>query len=825
MKKKIVFNLIILVLISTLSSIDQTFTIDQPTLTGIRDAALSSTSEPFIHYLWNESQDSREYTPEEIQLLGNRYYADYFNFEDMALNAFKGIVDTVSFGNQMSAAIDSILAFNVANFTISIFDPVADSAGYYAIHDTLPSWGSNGKYNGNLTPYRRGRHLSYGLNFFAFAVDMAYYYMDAPQRDIALAKIDSLATWTYDNILDPINWSNGRWSFDVGWCEIEHSQNTGVMPKIGSQSSNRLLLSSGMGYCYLVASSYDELDDIVRQQFKSDTPYPENTSFFGLNDYYVTKSGMYTGGITYQSRALYLSPLFFTALNRKRGINLYDENNEWNCDLVSKMVKQTLRRIDPQFHHLNQEDDWRKQDHSIEIEHCLIPYYYNSDESITNQDIEWYITKLRVKINGYPSQWFEHDQSNQFVAVMGYNYNRNLTVNHSIPELLANVNYSDGELSVLRPELTTLDFNSDGNITTPQLFVNHENSITTYHPDDDKTHFQLYYGGEYFIIDTGYMPWLSPFGRGLDWHSSAYSKNRIIINPDSSETYENAGGGVVVGEYKDLEEVWYYPNSTNTTINYKGPRSYYGISEYNQEIDPANKLYLLENENFSHLKIHVTDPNPEGRFDSGIENPCDVYRNFYMIDNNYYIIYDEIVNQSNHENKYRNQIHLNNTDDPNVSIIIDPNNIGCDNMFTEDINGKFLHGILGAVNEFTTYFDDQNMPLGWVPDTITGNSVIDWDYHSRLRITSKYEMEDAKFLTLLIPSEDSNNPINNNIISGSGYYGVRYDLDINDSYETYTAVMSPSIGSIYFGDGEPLFKQMRISSCLKLIMILQTLIN
>ena len=38
MKRKLVFILIMLMLISTLFSVDQTFTIDQQTLTGIRDA-------------------------------------------------------------------------------------------------------------------------------------------------------------------------------------------------------------------------------------------------------------------------------------------------------------------------------------------------------------------------------------------------------------------------------------------------------------------------------------------------------------------------------------------------------------------------------------------------------------------------------------------------------------------------------------------------------------------------------------------------------------------------------------------------------------------
>ena len=222
MKRKIFVIIIVLFASLLLADADSTFTINQPILEGIRDACpllQSNSTEEFIWYLWDESQTTREYTAEEILMLGDRYYVDYFSFEDMALNAFKGVVDYSQYYLLMGNAIDSILAFNVANFKLSIFDSTLTNSNQYAQYDTgyqgnTYNW--NDGLQKNLTPYMRGRHLAYGLNFFAFTVDMAYYYMSSGQQATAIAKVDSLADWAYETFFAYYYDSNYD---DPGWEE------------------------------------------------------------------------------------------------------------------------------------------------------------------------------------------------------------------------------------------------------------------------------------------------------------------------------------------------------------------------------------------------------------------------------------------------------------------------------------------------------------------------------------------------------------------------------------------------------------------------------
>ena len=774
MKRKIFVIIIVLFASLLLADADSTFTINQPILEGIRDACpllQSNSTEEFIWYLWDESQTTREYTAEEILMLGDRYYVDYFSFEDMALNAFKGVVDYSQYYLLMGNAIDSILAFNVANFKLSIFDSTLTNSNQYAQYDTgyqgnTYNW--NDGLQKNLTPYMRGRHLAYGLNFFAFTVDMAYYYMSSGQQATAIAKVDSLADWAYETFFAYYYDSNYD---DPGWEEewddgILYDQ-SGLLPNIGLQTANRMLVVSGIGYCSILAGNTDLIDDFVLNEFDSSFPIPSGSSFYGMKDYYVTNSGMYSTGLTYQNRALYLSPLFFTALARKNPTM----DNLWNSDLISGIVKQTLRRIDPQLHHLIQEDDYRETVHDKQIEQGLIQYYYNNtSDSDTRGDIGWYITRLKENAGGYPDQWEQHDFMNDFVAVMCYNPSVSFAENDIIPPYLANGSYLDEELSILRPETTLADLTINGINTTPQLFVSHENSYVTNHWNYEKTGFQLFYGGEYFIIDSGYAWWIDGSAVGTNWTHSAYSKNLIIINPDSTGSWVGSEN-TYHAEYDVLDDL-----EANLIVNRKDPDSFQSVADPSYIADPANRLFHIDNNEIEHLKVGVHYDNAIGAFFSGTEYPCEVYRNYYMLDDNYYMIYDETDNTTIYLNKYRNQIHLNNTGDTNNNITI-TQNASYPNMFTEQINGKYLHGILGASNAFKVYFDDQNLPLAWssIPDV----------FHSRLRITSENPTINEQFFTLLIPSESSTNPIDS-IFTGAGQYAAKYSL--NTGYNCYAAV-------------------------------------
>jgi hypothetical protein len=80
--KKTLLVLICCLITFTLSAVDQTFTISSSTLQGIRNVCLadpSETEDPLIWLYYHETRETRELTPEEIEELGDRYYADPFD--------------------------------------------------------------------------------------------------------------------------------------------------------------------------------------------------------------------------------------------------------------------------------------------------------------------------------------------------------------------------------------------------------------------------------------------------------------------------------------------------------------------------------------------------------------------------------------------------------------------------------------------------------------------------------------------------------------------------------------------------------------------------
>lgn len=245
--------------------------------------------------------------------------------------------------------------------------------------DSDPAWYS-------LDAYSRGRELSYNLMFLSYMIDMLYYAHDvsdttaAAQMDVILTKFNTHLQWIRtsffadnQNAWNALGWEKSQGlSYPLGICyddfPAKDNGDAYRMPMIGNDV-NRYILICGLGYGAIITGEHNpgninfnnpgSLINFVKREFVSDTEYPEGSGCYGMNDYLVTKTGMFIAGITYQNRVLYLTPLFLTALNRVHGINLYNSSNAWNCDLVPKMVKNVLVRIDPELQHILQEDDWR----------------------------------------------------------------------------------------------------------------------------------------------------------------------------------------------------------------------------------------------------------------------------------------------------------------------------------------------------------------------------------------------------------------------------------------------------------------------------------
>jgi hypothetical protein len=668
--------------------------------------------------------------------------------------------------------------FNWEEFKLKIYNPEYNNAEEY-----------------ELSAYQRGLHMAYGMNFIAFMSDMGYYYMSLDQRDMIVDSLNTLVDWAIDEI-----YNNNGWYEPAGWCLSNYSNE--LLPRIGA-ASFRLINISGIGYlCILTGeeiNSNNRLNNFVMQQFWSTHNYPAGTDLHGFSDYGVTNSGMYTGGLTYANRAIYLTSLFFTALYRKTGFNI------WDTDFMNEWMNQVMMRIDPQFCHFTQKDDFRHRLglDQYKIEKGLLPFFYNNTNNPElRKAIRWYIHRVKDNNSGnYPKETNEHN-TESFEVVICFNPSTINTMPISndsyFPLYLEQGSYSNKELTILRPQSSPTNIvNLDGNyvLDIPYLIVNHENSFNHGHYNNEKTHYQLFYKGRYLIIDTGYKTWYnSNWGRTLEWFKSPYSKNLIIINPDSTYIDESD----YVGEFAELTE-WcipnpdYYDDYPLVPLNPKDPIGYTDNFSYETEddiVNPAQRHFLVKNAQMVHLKISVIYDNKMPDI-TGDEYPCEVFRNFYMINNNYFIIYDNIINSENNLNKYRNQIHFN----PNSNEIFNSN---YNSIFTSSVNNVNLFGAMGASNSFYTNYESRDqyygsdfytgLPLGWTGATNAN--------HSRFRVTSTGVHE--KFLTILIPSENSTNPIAYAETSFQNHYSAIIDFDTSDEYKIYTGVKDQSNDYFWF---------------------------
>lgn len=631
-------------------SISRTMTIDPVQLNSIRLAATQAGYDPLIQQYWNQySQTTRDEEPD--LMLGDRSFTNTFGLETRAIRLYSRIISNASPSAGGDYSINSIRDY-LYNFPWETYQralhhpEIPDNVPQTPIAgETIPSdWDTSTTDSDpawyNLRSYNRARELSYNMLFLSFMVDMLYYAHDlsdvgsVAKMDTILAKLNSHIHWAYNNFFDYSNWTNLGWqktpttSHPMGmcydWVGNDETDNPYVMPSIGNDS-NRMIIVSGIGYGAIVTgilypnnvdfSNSGSLINFVKNEFKSDFELPAGTGNYGMNDYYITNSGMYHGGITYQNRVLYLSPMFFTALNRVYFINLYNSNNQWNCDIIPKMVKNVLVRIDPELQHITQEDDYRYDgvtqsggnnllyDHSRQIERGLLCYYYqNSDDYDTRNNVRWYVQRLLAKNGGivYPREVWENDFKSSFCVVISYDEDRiPIDSGASIPSYYANGTYSNSELTILRkPILSTAEFSSSRMLT-----VNHENSFTFSHRNDDKTAFQLYLDGKPIIIENGYAPAYNWY----KWFSSSFSQNVLLINPDLPT---NATSYRSEDEYLSIPYNQDSPDQGANIVK-QDPTSEMNIENWalypeNDEFyNPARKQYLFSNNHITHLNVAV----------------------------------------------------------------------------------------------------------------------------------------------------------------------------------------------------------------------------
>jgi len=833
----------------------RTYTINEETLHQIRKSAgriYNELGDEFITKYWDEyTCSTRDENPDLGFFQRDRAFTDSFGIEDKVIDVYIAVVDFENPTIDYTQQLDDIRTY-LYQFPWEIYQNALKNQDYYPTVEPIPSAVPNGwdieppnNVTGEdeawwqLSDYQRAREMSFNLILMSYIVDMLYYAHDRTdpttdeyiQFESILAHLQAHLLWIHETFfgygLDQTNnWDTRGWNVidkytmddsvteiaPKGMCDDDNGPGGGVsLPQLSiSNSNSRFHLICGMGYASLLTGQDDMLDSFVRNEFKSDGFLPVDTPFHGFNDYLTTNSGAFVAGITYQNRLLYLSNLFFTALNRFRGINLYNNNNQWNCDMLPRMVRYTLKRIDPELHHITFGDDWRyngvnsagadneDMDHSIQIERGLLSFYYqNTDDPWTQNDIRWYVNELKNKSGNWPREMWENDLVSSFEVVMNYQANSMggpvpVTNEGTFPSFLQNGTYSNAESTLMRNPTN----NYDEYKNTHMLVVNHENSFIPCMNNDDNTSYQLYLWGNPVIVEAGYTAY-DGVAIYEDWYRSSFSQNVLLIDPEKPQS----AGLYLESDFLSLPSAMTH----NVKISYEDPMNVFtepmGVNwlTTNQETKPyhekARKEFLLKHGNsltgngIEHLKINFRYNNSKSTtFDSTPvvadeqENPCMVYRNFYKIADRYFIIRDLAMfeNPQTESNAFRNQMNL----------LTNVRRFGYRNLqywvrarsaypgvyqSYDLVNTKGMFIALGSsiagVNSYELSSPDVTKlawtPKDWVAETPNGRL----GSMRRLSLTASSTNDQESFITFIYPcvSNYSYNPVTEAIQDLSGY--------------------------------------------------------
>jgi hypothetical protein len=852
----IVFMFIMLLVTQKLIAVyplTRTYSISPDSLHQIRAAAGRVAGEPsdsLIAQYWTEyTRSFRDETPDPGDLQRDRSYTDSFGFEPQAIKAYTAVLDYTNYPDIYPTKLDEVRNY-LFTFPWDIYQNALKYKNYYPGDlpgvvpddwDDEPQSDVTGEDEAwwELDYYQRAREMSYNLLLMSYIVDMLYYAHDRSdptataytQFESILSNLHAHMSWIHENFFNyglpnsPANgWDSIGWNITdlytannevidapQGLCYDDDGDGGGAWLPSLVNSVSRFHLICGLGYASILTGQDTFLNTFVREEFKSSSPLPADTPFFGFNDYLTTNSGMFIGGLTYQNRFFYMSNLFLTALKRTKGVNLYNSTNDWNCDMIPRMVRYTLRRIDPELHHITFGDDWRyngiesngdentQMDHSMQIERGLLSFYYqNTDDPASHNDIRWYVKRLKNKSGAWPREIFENDFASSFETVMNYQATTHggpasVTTDGYLPSHISQGTYSNSESTILRsPTSSYLGYQ-----TSHMLVVNHENSFVPYHNNDDNTAYQFYLWGKPAIVEPGYVPYILGEAKYCDWYQSSFSQNLLLINPESP-----TGDG-------RIDEVLYLSKTPNEVANFKlkyeDPMNFHSrpISwlTVNQDSRPyynkASKLFLLSNINshdaddIEHLRIRFKynnsmtasfDPTPESIENVNQDNPCLVFRNFYKVADKYYIVLDKAIfeNPQTSNNVFRNQMNLLKelrTSSGNVhnilgSAVQNPGQPGVYQFIMGRYKNMFIamgSSIVGDISYSISHLDTTR--LAWTP--------YDWKSPGggrigsmmRLSITASSPNNQERFITFLYPSENDliYNPVTEAIHDGSGY--------------------------------------------------------
>ena len=335
--------------------------------------------------------------------------------------------------------------------------------------------------------------LAYTLNNLAMIVDMLWYYEDGDHQDELADKLDLLANWTYDKI---INSQNGAYTYEgVSGDPIKFS--TGY-------NNIRLIVLGALGYAGVVLDSLDYINKVDWELL--DRPGHDVEA---LLDHLSQTSGIYAEGLGYRSMSFLGLSNYFTARKRYHDpgeldhgyINYYDNIN------LSKMFEESMYLLYPDLSFVPFDDCWKiNYGSGIELNpnilneylyppYGMIEYYYQQDYA--NPEIldliRFYINERQESDDSieYPVMIFG---GMKLPIILSFEENHvDIYGDSSIPATIQESNYSNEEFTVLRNGLESeIDFREN-----LAIWVNHENyeSYKILHEQGDQTSFSLYYKG------------------------------------------------------------------------------------------------------------------------------------------------------------------------------------------------------------------------------------------------------------------------------------------------------------------------------------------
>jgi len=660
------------------SAVDSTRSMSSTHLSAIK-TAFSGGSDVATYY-WNEFIENNPTKTDSIFDKTEKGWEDYFDSDLYVKYAMWGAVG-LDMPQTTPPTTDSMLLDKAKYY---LLDPDHQYVPHYL--DLEEVWDSLAvAHTDGVNPW-----FKILLRNVALIVDMSWDHVNPAERQAMCSRLDTLADTMYYHI-DRLKET---------WGSGENPQFFGL-----------LNYASALGYAGCVLGDTAYVDFAKNIIFEYPIPYLEEPEY-GYLDLFTTKAGYMGVGTTYAGPKLGQLSVFLSAYLRMNGENLYE------TELIRNIVQNLQNMLAPDLQGIVLDDCYYFY-YSSGIKGTfvkgLFEYYYNSDNIEANNFIRWYFNEFKNKYFSYNEYPYLTMWSRNFYPVFSYNPFKSdeITDSYTLPSNILAGTSSDEELTVFRSEVTD---QSDWEESLG-LYVNYDNSLNpSFHEHSDQSSFQLFELEKYMLIDTGYKSSnFSDWARcAIHWHHSPYAHNLIMVNPDSSVEATHLAHHYNGDPSNPLDNSssTYQLNNPLTGKKWE-PRYRDRVNPSNPQTvscpNPSFKEYFIHNDEIEKLRIYLDyEDDPVG------DDTVRVTRNHYFIDDNYFVIIDDVENfnsGSNNSNLYWNQLHFkpyhSTTSYSYENVTLDGNNIFC--LDADD--DVYLYGTIGSTSPFYNVLEEK-LPWG-----------------------------------------------------------------------------------------------------------------